>query len=290
MDTIAAVQRYFEAWNRRDPSALVATFAEGGTYWDPVAGEVTGQAIGDYASSLFAGFPDLSFEITGPKLIADRTVSAQWVMRGTHNGPYRGVPPSGKPIMLPGADFITLDGNMVRSVKGYFDSRAVPEQLGMQVLVQPRTMGPVEFGYSVNLHQGKLTKPGAFSLNMLQVRSELERDEVRSYSRRMYGEMAKLPGLISALTAGVGPRMYTVTAWENIEDVRQIFNIGAHREAVDRMYNSDFTLGGMLSVWSPVRIKHLGSRCTACLRLSDYDQVAGKCPCGAALPAPAPYW
>ena len=37
----------------------------------------------------------------------------------------------------------------IRSVEGYFDSRAVPEQLGLQVVVQPKAIGPFTFGTSV---------------------------------------------------------------------------------------------------------------------------------------------
>ena len=38
---------YFDAWNRRDPELVVATFAEGGTYEDPTTGgQAGGPAIG----------------------------------------------------------------------------------------------------------------------------------------------------------------------------------------------------------------------------------------------------
>jgi hypothetical protein len=37
MDATDVAQKYFDAWNRRDPEAIVATFAEGGTYTDPNA-------------------------------------------------------------------------------------------------------------------------------------------------------------------------------------------------------------------------------------------------------------
>jgi hypothetical protein len=35
MDTSAVAERYFEAWNRRDPEAVAAVFADDGTYADP---------------------------------------------------------------------------------------------------------------------------------------------------------------------------------------------------------------------------------------------------------------
>ena len=38
MAAVDVAQRYFDAWNSRDPSAIVATFAKGGTYNDPTSG------------------------------------------------------------------------------------------------------------------------------------------------------------------------------------------------------------------------------------------------------------
>jgi hypothetical protein len=38
MAAIDVAYRYFEAWNGRDPSAIIATFAEDGIYNDPTSG------------------------------------------------------------------------------------------------------------------------------------------------------------------------------------------------------------------------------------------------------------
>ena len=40
MDPMQVAERYFDAWNRRDATAIVASFASGGTYSDPSAGGV----------------------------------------------------------------------------------------------------------------------------------------------------------------------------------------------------------------------------------------------------------
>jgi hypothetical protein len=39
MQAVQVAQCYFDAWNRRDAEAIVATFGKGGTYSDPSAGE-----------------------------------------------------------------------------------------------------------------------------------------------------------------------------------------------------------------------------------------------------------
>ena len=88
-------------------------------------------------NGLWAAFPDLSFEIASKGLAGENLVAAQWIMRGTNTGSMMGLPPTGKSVTVSGADFIRVAGGKIQTVDGYFDSRAVPEQLGLQVLVQP---------------------------------------------------------------------------------------------------------------------------------------------------------
>lgn len=289
MDAVTVAKRYFEAWNRHDPAALVAVFAEGGTYSDPVAGEVTGQGIGDHAARLFTAFPDIAFEASNYGKIAERIVAAQWRMRGVNSGVFRGMPPTGKAIDVEGADYFTIDGDRVRSVKVYFDPTAAPKQLGLQVLIQPRTLGPAEFGYSTSVQTGKRNRPGAFAVTFVQARSDQEVEEVRGFCRKTLRELVNMPGFISALTAVVGHRMYTTSAWESPEAIDQLSN-GTHKEASDRFFNSNLTAAGAFSVWVPLRISPMKVRCTACARMVDYEKTAGKCSCGETLPAPPPYW
>ena len=63
MDASAVAERYFEAWNRRDPGGDRGRRG-GGAYTDPnVPDGIGAEATARYAGGLFAGFPDLAFEI-----------------------------------------------------------------------------------------------------------------------------------------------------------------------------------------------------------------------------------
>jgi steroid delta-isomerase-like uncharacterized protein len=290
MQAINMAQGYFSAWNRRDPAGIAALFDESGFYCDPVSGEVGGQAIADYAAGLFSAFPDLTFETANIGQMNEHTVAAQWYMRGTNTGPFRGLPPSGKAIDVPGADFIVVVEGGIRSVHGYFDSRVVPEQLGLQVVVQPHRIGPVSFGTASAMPGAKAVRPGAISLTSLQVRSDAEVDEVRGYGRRIYPELAAMPGFISALTASVGHHMVTATAWESPGCSRQMYQSPAHQAAMRSMLQGDFTAGGTSSVWVPASFGMRRVRCTKCNIMGDYDAADGRCACGAQLPEPPPYW
>ena len=64
MNALEVSQRSTDAWNRHDADALVAVYAEGGTYHNPrLDHALTGQAIGDFAKSVWAAYPDMSLEI-----------------------------------------------------------------------------------------------------------------------------------------------------------------------------------------------------------------------------------
>jgi hypothetical protein len=64
MNAIEVAQNNFNSWNRHDADAIVAAYAKGGTYRTPRKGhDLTGQAIGDFAKSVWVAFPDASLEI-----------------------------------------------------------------------------------------------------------------------------------------------------------------------------------------------------------------------------------
>jgi hypothetical protein len=72
----------------------------------------------------------------------DGRLAAEWVMRGTDTGGYAGLPPTGKEIGLAGADVVRVVDAGIESIEGYFDSAAIPRQLGLDVIVQPSSRGP----------------------------------------------------------------------------------------------------------------------------------------------------
>jgi len=189
------VEQYFDAWNRRDADAVLSTFTAGGTYCDPTSGgRLRGEALKGYMTGLWAAFPDLSFEIASKGPAGDNLMAAQWIMRGTNHGSMMGLPPTGKSVTVAGADFIRVAPGKnqeakIQSVDGYFDSRAVPEQLGLQVLVQPKEIGPFAFGNATRASigknvTGKNVKPGAFSITVLEARSP---EEIQAIERQSAG-------------------------------------------------------------------------------------------------------
>jgi steroid delta-isomerase-like uncharacterized protein len=288
MEALEVAAQYFDAWNRRDPEAIAAVFVPEGTYTDPTVPEGLGPAgTAEYARGLFTGFPDLAFQIESAAECGPGTIAAQWVMTGTNDGPFLGLPPSGRAVRLEGADFVATEGDRVRSVVGYFDTRAVPEQLGLQVIVQPAAVGPFSFGTSVYVSRSG-AEPGAVSMTVLEARSDEERQEVRDSSSDVVLELLGVPGFISWVGVNVGDRMFTITAWEDVDGPGYLRESPAHTAAMDRFFASPgLARGGQTGVWSPHRLNGMWVRCEACDAMTQPRD--GRCRCGAEVTAPR-YW
>ncbi len=290
MLSLQQAQHYFDAWNARDAAAIVATFAPGGTYEDPTTpGPLTGEAIGRYAAGLWAAFPDLTFEIVSAAPAGEGRVAAQWIMRGTNDGSMMGLPPTGKSVELPGADFVVVEGDGIRSVTGYFDSALLPRQLGLQTIVQPPQIGPFTFGTSTAVQSGNPCVPGAVSVTSLVLREPGEAELVSEYSRQIAPEMLQMPGFISFLGVIVGQRMLTVSTWEDADNPKQLLRGGTHKEAMRHFYGDGHYLGGVTSVWEPVRIAY-DARCGTCGKMHRQAAPITQCSCGAPLSMPNNVW
>ena len=291
-NSLQAFQTYADAWNRHDADGIVATFADGGTYSDPTTpGPLTGGAIGEYASGLWSAFPDLSFEMVRTMDGAGGAISAEWVMRGVNTGSMMGLPPTGRAVEVRGVDIAEVEGGKLRSVQGYFDAGAVPRALGLDVIVQPHAIGPFVFGTGLRVSNGSKAVPGAFGITFISARDKQDELAIRESSQKILQETLAIPGFISAVTATVGDRMMTITAWETVESMAPLMRMGEHRAAVGRYFGTaDYGYGGMTGVWTP---HHLGARrvrCLECDKMASVEVPDGKCPCGSVLPEPLPYW
>ena len=291
MDRHQLVQRYFDAWNAHDTRAIVSTFAASGTYADPTTpGPLLGEAIGKNAEQLWEAFPDLRFEVRSHGSTGDGLFAAEWTMRGTNSGPFAALPPTGRTVVLPGADFIRVSEDGIHSVQGYFDSGEVPRQLGLDIVVQPRSLGPYAFGTSVRVGAPSSRQPGAFSITALQVRSGRDTERVSDYSRRIAADMLTMRGFLGWVGVVNGDRMLTISAWETPADPAQLLTGGVHSQATGAFLGPDLAAGGWTSVWVPDRINTLWARCSSCGKMVSRDALGTTCHCGANLGPVPTYW
>jgi len=124
------IEAYFAAWDAHDPQAVVALFADGGSYEDPVTGSpLTGDAIGEYAKGLFAAFPDLKLELISQAPTSTGQIAVPWLLFGTHQGPLGEMEATGRSVVLQGCDYIEVEDEKLRLVYGTFSVDNLMQQL-----------------------------------------------------------------------------------------------------------------------------------------------------------------
>lgn len=80
--------------------------------------------------NLHAAFPDLHVIDTDLIAEGDRVVTLRG-FEGTHNGPFMGVPPTGKRIVLDGMTVFRVENGQITERWGVLDMLGVMQQLGL---------------------------------------------------------------------------------------------------------------------------------------------------------------
>jgi len=134
------VLAHLEAENRRDVAATLATFKPGAARTE-LPGEVNDgpDAVAATYRGLFTALPDLHFDIEPGSLChqGDR-VMIETCLHGTHRGPFRGLPPTGRRVDVPMSCIFQFDGPDLLCERAYYDRLSLFIQLG--VARDPNTM------------------------------------------------------------------------------------------------------------------------------------------------------
>jgi steroid delta-isomerase-like uncharacterized protein len=282
MNAIDVAKAYFDGWNGHDPAAVMAMFAPDGRYSDPTVQDVRGEAIGRMVQGLINSFPDLAFDLKSEGMIGADLVAAEWLMRGTHRE-------TGRTIALPGADFIRVENGKIGSVQGYFDNKMMMEQLGLTVTVYPaEAQGPISFGLNSRFQSDKNAVPGAISITWIDARSEADGQHLGRYTDKIVEQTTQLPGFLGMMVSTMGTRGYTITAWEDVKQPRQLLREGAHKESMKWFFGEDSTAMAMTSVWE-VHHTRMFLRCLRCKKVVEADGERKSCTCGEPLPESPPF-
>jgi steroid delta-isomerase-like uncharacterized protein len=129
---IATVEKHVAAENRRDLDAIMATFGETARYEDePWSDRRDGRdAVRAYYGEVLRALPDLTIDIVRRHAGTDSVV-LEVVIRGTHLGPWRGLPASGRPIAFALCGVFEFDdGDRLVGERIYYDRSDVLRQLG----------------------------------------------------------------------------------------------------------------------------------------------------------------
>ncbi|HEY6728753.1 MAG TPA: nuclear transport factor 2 family protein [Polyangiaceae bacterium] len=133
--TQTIVERYTDAWNRHDVSAILALHTEDASFENHTSG---GAAVGKaelrkLIDQVFASFADLRFT-TRRAYFAENVAIVEWTATATHAQPIargtRTFAPTGKTLAWNGVDVLPIRDGLIARKDVYADSVSFLKQLG----------------------------------------------------------------------------------------------------------------------------------------------------------------
>ena len=123
------VREHIEAENAHDVRRAIATFHRPRYEVAPFGSPNDGaDSVHELLSGMFAAFPD--FHVDVPSVHhADRAVIVEFVMTGTHRGPFAGLGPTGQRINVPLVGIFEFEEDRLMCEKVYFDMATLLRQL-----------------------------------------------------------------------------------------------------------------------------------------------------------------
>ena len=127
----AVVREHMESENRHDFDATIETFKHPRYEIIPTGEVFDGEeAVRGYFATSRTAFPDQRNE-HARLYHADDAVIVEFDLLGTHRGPLRGIPPTGKAFRCPVTAFFIFEGDRIVCERVYFDSATILRQLGL---------------------------------------------------------------------------------------------------------------------------------------------------------------
>jgi steroid delta-isomerase-like uncharacterized protein len=130
---LALVEEHVSRENAHDLPGIMATFGQGAWYDDEPWGEhhEGRNAVRSYYEELLTSLPDLHIDITRC-LAAEEGVALEVRISGTQLGSWRGLPPTGRPVIFPLCGLYCFDDEgKLAGERIYYDRGSVLHQVGL---------------------------------------------------------------------------------------------------------------------------------------------------------------
>jgi steroid delta-isomerase-like uncharacterized protein len=131
---LAALGKFAEAVNNGNFDLLQEAVAATCIDHDPAPGQVQGpEGYRTFFSAMRKAFPDMSVGLE-TMVADDDSIAIAYTMKGTHQGPLMGIPPTGKTMSIRGVQVAKFkDGKMIERW-GSSDQLGMLQQLGVTQL------------------------------------------------------------------------------------------------------------------------------------------------------------
>ncbi|PLS83829.1 MAG: ester cyclase [Actinobacteria bacterium] len=119
-----------EVWNEGNVGAVDRYFAPDYVDHNPLPGQVEGpEGYKQSVGAIRDAFPDLHLTLEDILGEGDR-VAFRYTMRGTHQGPFMGIPPTGNPFSVTGMIFARVAEGKAAERWANLDTLGLMQQLG----------------------------------------------------------------------------------------------------------------------------------------------------------------
>jgi steroid delta-isomerase-like uncharacterized protein len=130
---VRTVEEHVRCENDHDLPRILATFGEAARYDDEPWNEhhEGRDAVAAYYETLLQAVPDLLIDVQQRHLAGDAII-LEVIISGTHQGPWRGLPGTGRHLEFPLCGIYTFDdADRLAGEKIYYDRATVLRQIGM---------------------------------------------------------------------------------------------------------------------------------------------------------------
>ncbi|MCB1142562.1 MAG: hypothetical protein H7A24_13800 [Leptospiraceae bacterium] len=235
----------------------------------------------------YSAFSEGKFSLLKESEFSAEVFSVEWKFTGKYTGEiYKGCPPTGENVSFEGSVVFLPNEKEVWSLP---DLSEIPK-FSIQKILQPYQIGKSEFGYSLHASSGNPNPPKVIALTWIYGKDNSEKDLIRSYSRQIVQEFQATEGFIGIVTGFAGLRGFTVTAWESEEALKAGLS-QTHATAQKDFFSMKISPAVWTSVWNPIRMNRIWTRCENCGDANDVNTDPSNCKsCGHPLPERKTFW
>ena len=135
-ENTALVGRFVdEFWNGGNLAAADELMTADALIVLPGRGQVSKEELKAFNMTLRTAFPDW-YSTKEEFIVEEDRVAERWTGRGTHQGAFQGIAPTGRQVVVPGFVFYRIKQGKIVEFRGLFDGLSMLQQLGARSVPQ----------------------------------------------------------------------------------------------------------------------------------------------------------
>ena len=127
------IQHFLDAWNLRDPDAVLAVYADGGSRVQMAypSERLEGAALLEHIKAIMHTSDDFVLDSRGVGVSEDGTDTFEWTWTATVIRDFGPIPGKGQKLVLKGVSVLQMDGDRILEERVYWDGAELMAGAGM---------------------------------------------------------------------------------------------------------------------------------------------------------------